>query len=822
MSNKIKKTMIGVCATLCVGALIGAGSTSAKAENSESAVASFVQSSCYYGSDWEGHYGSKGYVLPSERTNQVYSDMYEGKSGSEYINTTNTALKSDATISSFGVVCNNWVYAMDNTSTKWQSLYKPGADTNTIEDADFVRPRITDSSATIRNISVTFELKAGGYVTAYVYRYNAFITPTQRASVRLYSGTATEHSTTLKTFAELDEKNGGTPIATSDVYFTDTGAADATKQGDITRQGSYVTFKIETAGAYTLTAASAGKEGLIIGGLFFDETNRNPQVSAEYSSTNTEHKLVWEGNYGNDGYIVLAPGESDQKGAFYSNMYGEENVGTKIQGTESNGFVYLSNTKDRYLSDADIQSEVISKWGATSSLWKAGSTDMSLYAPGTTEGVNLRFVDDSKGANGNKYNDTSMFFRTIKAETYVTVYVSDWNKKVSEQNPITVAVMNTAQNFHNGTATELMQWYGVQSALATATVTSQSSYVTFKLKGIGDYQIVAYDANATSETEGVTLPGVTGLFFDSKDRNFGDETETGKTEFYGEDTTTVSDWEGRYGNQGYIIYTLGSDNKTKMAYTKGIYKDADGNDYTGLVTYTSAGDKIATDGIYEFAVDGYNLSDKLVSRYGGRYANWEYKVWLNSTDTPTYVDQKLYHPGTKETTPGMRIGMGAASNHSAVSFTVSKDALKGHSAMLVTVYQDTAFDFQQLGKAVTMPTELYKEYYINLDQGGTAENKIAEHSVQMAGYGGFYVTYAIAEAGDYTLYIKSAKTADGNTVRGSLAGVFFDYPVENEYFIQYELDGGVNAAENPKKYTSGTELTLVAPQKSGYTFVGWF
>ena len=517
MSNKVKKTMIGVCAALCVGALIGAGSTSAKAENGESAVASFVQSSCYYGSDWQGHYGSKGYVLPTERTDRVYSDMYEGKSGDEYIAMKKVGLKADAPVSSFGVVCNNWVYATDNSSTKWNSLYKPNADTTTIEDTDFARPRITDASATIKNISATFELKTAGYVTAYVYSYDRQITPTNRASVRLYAGAATEHSTTLQTFSELDEKNGGAAIAISDVYYTDTGAANATQQGDISRQGSYVTFKIEQAGAYTLTAASAGKQSVIIGGVFFDEENRNPQVKATYSSTNTEHKTEWENNYGNDGYVILAPG--DKKGAFYSNMYGEENVGTKIQGTESNGFVYLSGTPNRYMNDADISSEVICKWGATSSLWQSNTNDFSLYAPGTTTGVGLRFHDDSKGENGNKYNDTSMFFRTVKAETYVTVYVADYNRKVSASNPIKVEVLNTAQNFHNSTSDGLTEWYGAQSALSTATVTSQSSYVTFKLEGVGDYQIVAYDANATAETEGVTLPSVTGLFFDSIDRN---------------------------------------------------------------------------------------------------------------------------------------------------------------------------------------------------------------------------------------------------------------------------------------------------------------
>ena len=45
---------------------------------------------------------------------------------------------------------------------------------------------------------------------------------------------------------------------------------------------------------------------------------------------------------------------------------------------------------------------------------------------------------------------------------------------------------------------------------------------------------------------------------------------------------------------------------------------------------------------------------------------------------------------------------------------------------------------------------------------------------------------------------------------------------EQQYFISYNLDGGINSNDNPDYYTSksGT-ITLVKPTRLGYTFIGW-
>ncbi len=42
------------------------------------------------------------------------------------------------------------------------------------------------------------------------------------------------------------------------------------------------------------------------------------------------------------------------------------------------------------------------------------------------------------------------------------------------------------------------------------------------------------------------------------------------------------------------------------------------------------------------------------------------------------------------------------------------------------------------------------------------------------------------------------------------------------YSIAYELNGGINAVNNPSTYTIESEYVLSAPTKTGYTFLGWF
>ena len=44
----------------------------------------------------------------------------------------------------------------------------------------------------------------------------------------------------------------------------------------------------------------------------------------------------------------------------------------------------------------------------------------------------------------------------------------------------------------------------------------------------------------------------------------------------------------------------------------------------------------------------------------------------------------------------------------------------------------------------------------------------------------------------------------------------------NEYYIEYNLDGGTNNSDNPNTYTVEDTVTLKPASKPGYTFVGWY
>lgn len=47
-------------------------------------------------------------------------------------------------------------------------------------------------------------------------------------------------------------------------------------------------------------------------------------------------------------------------------------------------------------------------------------------------------------------------------------------------------------------------------------------------------------------------------------------------------------------------------------------------------------------------------------------------------------------------------------------------------------------------------------------------------------------------------------------------------PIPVKHGITYQLNGGVNAKENPTTFVEGEAVTLAHPVKRGYTFAGWY
>ncbi len=65
----------------------------------------------------------------------------------------------------------------------------------------------------------------------------------------------------------------------------------------------------------------------------------------------------------------------------------------------------------------------------------------------------------------------------------------------------------------------------------------------------------------------------------------------------------------------------------------------------------------------------------------------------------------------------------------------------------------------------------------------------------------------------------SSWTYSGCTVTSDL-DLYADYHCI-PYKIAYDLDGGINHADNPNEYTVEDSLTLKSPSKKGYSFLGW-
>lgn len=74
-----------------------------------------------------------------------------------------------------------------------------------------------------------------------------------------------------------------------------------------------------------------------------------------------------------------------------------------------------------------------------------------------------------------------------------------------------------------------------------------------------------------------------------------------------------------------------------------------------------------------------------------------------------------------------------------------------------------------------------------------------------------------------TMYYGIDGTAARKWDKAANTTLYAQWVVEGEYRIEYELNGGTNAASNPETYTVETEtITLSDPTKTGYTFGGWY
>ena len=836
MLAKMKKIWLSACSVLAAVSIVGGLCAVSNVQNAsaDTAKVTYVKTDTITKSAWEtAGYGTNGYLVFGVNDSNkpaVYSNMYtsQGNDGkteitlhkhtdnSYYYDSNLTTTDSTAPISKF--VVNGQSAWQQIAPTYWvdqPDLYAPG--TTTLES---VRMHNNHDGDPYHDLGIGFTLTATEktYVSVYVVDWSMKVSSTAPITVGLFSG--------IKATTVYGYGNNAAETM-QDQY------GEALVKTTVMNQGAYVTFAIEGAGDYQIVAYYDNADPVytaapitpMLTGLFFDsdegESGGNDDVIESPVNNvlvDNKTKSAWEnGGYGKAGYMVFGANASN-KPTVYSNMYTEQGNDGKTEITLNkkgdNTYYYDTDLTKSTDSDAPISSLVVngsSAWQQIAPTYWVSQPD--LYIPGTETYYPVRLHNN---INTDPYLDLGIGFElTATEKTYVSVYVLDWAKRINDSNKITVGLFSgikatTFRGYGSNTATTFEEHYGV--SLVETTVATQGAYVTFAIEGAGKYQIVAYyDSNDLEEAAPVTAM-ITGLFFDTEIPNAQKENVIipGEGEYVGyEAKYTGADWERLgYGTDGYVVYYT-EDDATYKAYTKGIYKNADGSDYTGLVTYSGA----VKDAHNEWKADK-ELSGKIITRYAnafGEFSTIASKSWKDDFKTGV-----LTIPGT--TTPTWtRISTPRYEGDGATAFTIPASAFEKYDAIDVTVFHTTAFG--PADKAANFKTALFNMY--NCGNGDNANTMsgylLSSATIQLEVNTPLYVTYRITSPGDYTIFLMSD---DENVVRATTTGIFFDYVTGIMSNITYEVDGGTHS--NPSTYVEGTLIPLTDASKDGYTFDGWY
>ena len=834
MLAKMKKIWLSACSVLAAVSVASGLCAVSNVQNAsaDTAKATYVATDTATKSAWESAgYGTEGYLIFGVNDSNkpaAYSNMYteqnnDGKTeitlykhtdNSYYYDSNLTTTDSTAPISKF--VVNGQSAWQQIAPTYWvdqPDLYAPG--TETLES---VRMHNNHDGDAYHDYGIGFTLTATEktQVSVYVLDWSKKVSLTAPITVGLFSG--------IKATTVYGYGNNAAETM-QDQY------GEALAEATVMNQGSYVTFAIEGAGDYQIVAYydNADPEYTsapitpMLTGLFFDsdegESGGNdgvPESPVNDILVDTKTKSAWEdGGYGQAGYMVFGANASN-KPAVYSDMYTEQGNDGKTEITlykhGNNSIYYDSNltTTDRTAPISGFVVNGSSAWQQIAPTYWISQPD--LYIPGTETYYPVRMHNNM----ADPYHDIGVGFTlTATEKTYVSVYVMDWSKRVNDSNIITIGLYSGIQattfyGYGNNSAETLDEHYG--TALIETTVTCQGAYVTFAIEGAGDYQIVAYyDSQDLDEAAPVT-PMMTGLFFDTELPAAQEENVIipGEGEYVGyEANYTGADWERLgYGTDGYVVYYT-EDDTTYQAYTKGIYKNADGSDYTGLVTYSDA----VKDAHNDWKADK-ELSGKLITRYASAFG--EFSTIAGKSWKDDFATGVLTVPGTKTPT-WTRISTPRYEGDGATAFTIPASAFEKYDAIDVTVFHTTAFG--PADKAANFKTALFNMYDCgNGDNANTMSGYLlSSATIELSVNGPLYVTYRITSPGDYTLFLMSD---DENVVRATTTGIFFDYVTGVMSNITYEADGGTHT--NPSTYVEGTLLPLTDASKDGYTFDGWY
>lgn len=129
------------------------------------------------------------------------------------------------------------------------------------------------------------------------------------------------------------------------------------------------------------------------------------------------------------------------------------------------------------------------------------------------------------------------------------------------------------------------------------------------------------------------------------------------------------------------------------------------------------------------------------------------------------------------------------------------------------VYSDVTLD------AIFTPIKYEIEYVLN---GGVNNSKNpSEYTIEDIIYLKDPTKEDCGFVGWYTSADLSGESTRGIS-QGSMGKITFYASWKTAYKIDYELNGGTNNEENASTYEPGQELSLLAPTRDGYEFLGWY
>ena len=560
----------------------------------------------------------------------------------------------------------------------------------------------------------------------------------------------------------------------------------------------------------------------------WNEDVYTPSVDTETTVYN------WSDAYGANGYILL--GDGTNGAVIYSDLYQDSAYATDASGATITSTKGISNkilgglAMDAYnhykgyhftYAQADLALKVVKTNGGTSlagETYKAeikanaeawadildsdGEGGLRADAPISTWGVSGPTWSNTGGNGPNTSGHTQW---TTPAGETVNVRVQSGNVAY----PYTVAFTLTEDAVNDGgiyvtvrtyrmTGGDVMlknAWYasnddksiaaGSAAAIQTVSVTGDG-FVTFYITAAGDYTVVANDPTAQE--------GITGVFFDKSE-----PTPVAMYDAVGFDSATKANWEGAYGNAGYVIYA-GNSTTDRYVYTKNIFAGDSEGAYSKLDAWPTASDNPSKETNYHpFKVGGADPNGTIVSQFNDQTYN------VNSNTTPA---AGLYLPGSLDINKYMTKAASAAAP-SAVAFYVPAQALStakdktGESVIYVSMYipgesATRSAEATTTVKMVYSPSENIVDLAPKALNSGSATNDaggllfntdkttLKSPSATLAASqtytftegdaNGVYVTFELRGAGYYA--IQNIDTVES----GTWSGIFFDYekPVANE------------------------------------------